>query len=526
MPQMKVLLTTVHKPLGIDSADCTPNIQAELYNTQVTKCQGIFSIRAICTGWGLEYIARNLEVPTTVLHYPTLGRFRKELARDYDYIGIGFNICTYPKALELIGIIRKYSPRSKIVLGGYGTVIRDCDRHVDYVCREEGINYFRKLLGMREMERFAIPTIMHSHKVLGLSTKPELVLPVGLGCSRGCEFCGPSHFHDRAYIPLVPSGKDIHSFIMGVDFGTNTRRGVGIIDEDFLLDPVRGRELAALNASVLDKPVLFSCLTSLKSLAQYTDAELLMMGLAGAWVGVETLNADYPKFRDIDVPAGIARLKKLGINVLTSMILGYDWHTSASIEADFAYLVSLQPTLSQYMLLSPCPNTPLHDKLQAENRLLDVPYQNYDGFHLLFKHPHFSAEELERLIIRLFQREFEELGPCVFRVLEVQLNGWLNLKDSSDKLFRRRALEHYRNALALYPLLKLGISQAPSPKVKQHLKELRDRAQHTLRVTTKTSVLQTLVPAVHLYHRLGNLINPIKQPPTEIHRYRMPSGGS
>jgi len=518
----KILLTTVHKPLGIESGDCTRNIQAELYNTQVTKCQGIFSIRAICTGWGLEYIAQNLDTPVTVMHYPTLNQFRKELRKGYDYIGIGFNICTYPKALELISVIRSCSPGSSIVLGGYGTVIEDCDHHADHVCREEGINFFRKLLGKPELDGFKIPVIMHSHKVLGMSTKPELVLPVGLGCSRGCDFCGPSHFHDRAYIPLVRSGRDIHQFIRSVDFGSNTRRGVGIIDEDFLLDIKRGRELAELNPRLADKPVMFSCLTSLKSLAQYTDAELLNMGLAGAWVGVESRSADYPKFHSIDVPAQVTRLKALGINVLCSMILGYDWHTPDRIEDDFSYLLSLKPTLSQYMLLSPCPRTPLHEKLQAEGRLLSVPYQYYDGFHLLFRHPHYSPEELEKLLQRLFEREFEELGPCVFRVLEVQLDGYQRLNDSSIRLYRRRALEHFRNAETLYPLLKLGIVQAPSPRVRSWLIQLRSRASEIIKPGVKTQFKEVLVPAINLWNRLGNMINPIKQPPLEINRYHWP----
>ena len=76
--QLKVLLTTIDQPLGIESETCTKNIQAEMYHAQVTLAQGPFSIRAICTGWGLEFIAVNLNTPTTVMHYPT----RKKLIKD------------------------------------------------------------------------------------------------------------------------------------------------------------------------------------------------------------------------------------------------------------------------------------------------------------------------------------------------------------------------------------------------------------------------------------------------------------
>ncbi|HQT91997.1 MAG TPA: radical SAM protein, partial [Candidatus Kryptobacter bacterium] len=106
----RVLLTTIHRPLGVENETCTKNIQAEMYHAQVTLAQGPFSIKSVCTGWGLEFIAANLDAPTTVLHYPTIRRFIRELRKGYDYVGIGFVICTFPKTRELCEIIRRESP--------------------------------------------------------------------------------------------------------------------------------------------------------------------------------------------------------------------------------------------------------------------------------------------------------------------------------------------------------------------------------------------------------------------------------
>ena len=41
------------------------------------------------------------------------------------------------------------------------------------------------------------------------------------------------------------------------------------------------------------------------------------------------------------------------------MIVGLDWHNEGSLEEDVQYLFSLQPTMCQFMLYSPCPQTPL-----------------------------------------------------------------------------------------------------------------------------------------------------------------------
>jgi len=57
------------------------------------------------------------------------------------------------KMKETVALIRKYAPNSKIVLGGYGTVLKDevLKPYSDYICREEGVGFFRRLLGEPEM---------------------------------------------------------------------------------------------------------------------------------------------------------------------------------------------------------------------------------------------------------------------------------------------------------------------------------------------------------------------------------------
>ena len=117
-----------------------------------------------------------------------------------------------------------------------------------------------------------------------------------------------------------------------------------------------------------------------------------------------------------------------------------------TIEEDFQYLLSLKPAFSQMMIYSPCPQTPLYQRMLGEGRLLNIPYKYVDGFHALFTHPHLSKERLEALIQELFRREYEELGPSVCRVLDIQLSGYETLRESPSPLFRARAREHRKLA--------------------------------------------------------------------------------
>ena len=73
----QVLLTSVCRPLGVRHGD-SPSVGYELLHEQVTRAQGLFSPRSHHTQFSLEYIAENLEAPTTVLQYPS----RRELVRE------------------------------------------------------------------------------------------------------------------------------------------------------------------------------------------------------------------------------------------------------------------------------------------------------------------------------------------------------------------------------------------------------------------------------------------------------------
>jgi len=277
--------------------------------------------------------------------------------------------------------------------------------------------------------------------------------------------------------------------------------------------------MAELNARVIDRPILFSCLTSLKSLSQYTIEQLLSMGLFGAWAGIESQQAKYPKLKDIDPPEMFKTLQNAGINMLASVIIGYDWHDSQTIESDFNYLLSLHPALSQIMIYSPCPQTPLFKKFQDEDRLLEIPYINRDGFHLMFKHPHFTSEVIEKLLLELFKREYEELGPSIFRIQNVQLQGYNYLRGTQNPLFKARRRENKRLCLDIYPLLKTGIKKAPSEKVRQQLIELREKIEDTFQIGTTEKIKENFAPILYLITKMKASLHLKPLEKTEINHY-------
>src|SRR5512142_2315427 len=165
----KVLLTSVCRPLGPKYGDA-PSVGYELLYGQVTRAQGLFSPRTFNIHYSLEYIAENLDAPTVVLQYPSRSELIRELKKGYDYVGVSFLMAVMHKMKETVALIRKYAPQSKIVLGGYGTVLKDevLMPYADYLCREEGVAFMRRLLGEPEIPMpYSHPLIVSKLKVFG-----------------------------------------------------------------------------------------------------------------------------------------------------------------------------------------------------------------------------------------------------------------------------------------------------------------------------------------------------------------------
>ena len=73
---MKLLLSSVFGPYGVDDEYGEKENKMELFHNQVTREQGIFSLRFNHGSQGLYFLAENIDMPTRVLDFPTLKRFK------------------------------------------------------------------------------------------------------------------------------------------------------------------------------------------------------------------------------------------------------------------------------------------------------------------------------------------------------------------------------------------------------------------------------------------------------------------
>jgi len=508
-----------------------PSVGYELLYTQVLRAQGIFSPRTVNVHFGLDYIAENLDAPTVVLQYPSKRELIRELKKGYEYVGVSFIMVVMHKMKETVALIRKYAPQSKIVLGGYGTVLKDdvLKPYADFICREEGVAYFRRLLGEPEIPMpYKHPLMVSWLKVFGWKVSGTGKIFAGLGCPNGCDFCCTSHFFSRKHIKLLPTGRDIYAVVeryLDLDPGLVFL----ILDEDFLLNKKRAMEFRECVMKGRRKPSIFA-FSSIKAISQYTVEEILEMGLDGFWIGYEGTRSNYAKQQGRPVADIFTEFREHGITVLTSMIVGFDYQNQEVVAEELDGLMKLQPALAQFLIYGPVPGTPFYERIIKENLLQDVYtddmdlfYRRADGFRTMIKHPTLSPEQIEEIQRWCFEQDFQRLGPSIYRVLEARLLGYLKLKKSPNPLLREKA-DYYATELRFaYPVFLAGRWLGPNRAVRKWIGGLERRIHAELgRPTLAQRCKSFLAVGAALWTSLTLKLDLFQHPKLQRTAYRMP----
>ncbi|HUP59636.1 MAG TPA: hypothetical protein VNA69_04370 [Thermoanaerobaculia bacterium] len=530
MRGIKVLLTSVCRPLGERYGD-GPSVGYELLYGQVTRRQGLFSPRANHVQFGLEYIAENLRAPATVLHYPSRRELRRELAKGYDYVGIAFVLATFHRMKEIVALIRECSPHSKIILGGYGTVLSDAELapYGDHICREEGVSFMQRLLGE------PVTPIPHRHplvisrlSIFGREASRTGMVFGGLGCPNGCDFCCTSHFFKRKHIRLLPTGRDIYAVIERYH-EIEPEMSIVILDEDFLLNRKRALELRDCVVAAR-KPLSIFAFASVKAISQYTVTEILEMGIDGLWIGYEGTRSGYAKQAGRPVDELFRELREHGVSILASMIVGLPYQTDAVIDQELSGLLDLRPVLSQFLIYGPTPGTPFYEQILREGRLheeltrdRELYYRNCTGFSAMVDHPTMRPSEIEKAQARCFEEDLRRLGPSMFRSLATWLLGHTRLASSENPTLRRKAERFAFEIRRAYPVFLAGKLLAKGREIRRSIAELQKRIHEVLGPPTWAENIRSFAAlAFAAWTGLKLRLGVFQHPRLIRHTFRMP----
>jgi len=470
----KVLLTSICRPLGEKYGDA-PSVGYELLFGQVTRAQGLFSPRANHIHFSLEYIAENLDAPAVVLQYPSKGELIRELGRGYDVIAVSFILATFHRMKETVALIRKHSPHSKIVLGGYGTVLSDAELAPwgDAFCRGEGVAFMRDYLGEPPIPMpYRHPLIVSRMKIFGKESSRTGMVFAGLGCPNGCDFCATSYFFKRRHVKLLPTGRDIFNVIERY-LEIEPEMSIVVLDEDFLLNKKRAMEFRDCVLASGRALSLF-VFASLRAISQYTTTEILEMGIDGCWIGYEGTRSGYAKQGGRAAEEIFREFREHGITILASMIVGFPYQTPEIIAEERAGLFALKPSLAQFLIYGPTPGTPFYDRIIKEGLLhkelsddRERYYSRCTGFRAMVQHPTMTPEAIESSQQESFALDYRHLGPSIYRALETWLLGYLKLKDSPNASLRNKAGRFAFEIGRAYPIFLAGRLLGPTREIRR-----------------------------------------------------------
>lgn len=428
-----------------------------------TLKQGIFQLRQNQSWHPLHFLAQNLPVSSLVLENPTLNRFKKELLQHhYDVVALTFSVITTSRILEMATWVKKHSPGTEVIIGGYGTAVfsEPCEisdrlrSAVDHICKGDGLDFLSAYLE----EKYGItsnkPLVQNLLPIRVSLFRTRLAMHLNLnfiaalGCNFHCSFCSTSSQFKQKKILF--SGENLYRSVkQGAERYPRATSGV-IFDEDFLENREAVLEFMHCmekDSELITRPFYLTVFSSAHNVARYTLSELIRCGIGMLYIGVESfdhvlLETEKLKKRGgslVDIEQLFGKLHKAGIHTLGSIIIGWDDHTNESIPVELNRFIQMNPTLYQVMPLQAVPGTPLWQRMKKEGRI--NPDFTFDKARLeksSFRFKNITQEESMNYILDTYQKLVDEGGPWPFRMLENMYKGIQSLEKEEGSEFRNR----------------------------------------------------------------------------------------
>jgi len=459
----RILLSSVFGPYAQDDEFGSRSINPmELYHNQVTRAQGGFSLRMFHRSWGIMMIQANVSAPCSVLDFPTRKAFARELTKNhYDIVGISSIIVNVGKVREMCRMVRELSPDSTIVVGGHVAAIPGLEAMIDadHIVRGEGISWMRRYLGEDEHAPIRHPAIVSGleTRVMGIRLPNRkggtaaTIIP-SVGCPMGCNFCTTSSFFGGKgkFVNFYETGDELFDVMCGIEAELKVH-SFFVMDENFLLHRTRALRLLE-RMKEAGKSWELSIFASANAIQKYTMLELVELGVSWVWMGLESPQSSYGKLQGTDIGQLTRELRKHGIRVQGSTIIGLEHHTPDNIAGEIESAVAYQTDFHQFMLYTPVPGTPLYQEMSDQGRLLaDVdPADIHGQFKFNFRHAAISREDSKRFLDWAFWRDFEHNGPSLYRMCQTMLMGWQRYKDYPDPRVRERFTREVKKLSSAY----------------------------------------------------------------------------
>jgi radical SAM superfamily enzyme YgiQ (UPF0313 family) len=303
----------------------------------------------------------------------------------------------------------------------------------------------------RQRTLFGVPPIRRDLIKRRLYLVPNSIV-VSRGCPHVCDFCYK--------VAFFKGGKQFYTQTVDAALAEIDRlpgRHLYFLDDhlfgsppfaEALFDGMRGMnrlwQAAGTVKAVLEQPRMIE-----KAVAS---------GLRSLFVGFETVNSEnlqeQRKYQNIgrDYAAAVRRLHDLGVMVNGSFVFGMD-HDGADVFArTVEWAIEQGIETATFHILTPYPDTALHARMEADDRLLHQDWDLYDTRHVVFKPARLTPAELEAGYWRAYS-DFYRWGSILRGAMQKDslrgrlrhvgyAGGWKKFEPLWDVLIRSRQVLH------------------------------------------------------------------------------------
>ena len=324
-----------------------------------------------------------------------------------DLVAITVNVDT---ALRAYAIADRYRSRGITVVGGgihLSAVPEEGVDHFDAVCVGPAEGVWKTMLEDATTGSL-LPVYRNSERLDGASIplpRRELIpsgdylytniVSAGRGCPFKCSFC----YNSCAYVDYSIINRPVADVIRELRaLGT---RHVMFIDDNFIGDPrwtvefleeLRRQQLgikwsAAVSTNVGNRPDILDIMAE--------------TGCQSLFIGFESISGEANKAigkshnRVGTYGPLVAALHRRNIMVNASLVFGLDGDGPEVFERTLAWLVANKVDTMTAHVLTPYPGTKLHERLEAEGRILDRDYAHYSTARAVFSPIGMTTAELE-----------------------------------------------------------------------------------------------------------------------------------
>ena len=232
--------------------------------------------------------------------------------------------------------------------------------------------------------------LMQKSKYIGVPT-----VIANFGCTNQCEFCVINSFwggrHTARRVEDVID--EIRSLkakrILFLDPSPTSNRAYAKSFFEALI-PLRIQWAGLCTTDVCEDGELFDL--------------MIESGCIGILMGFETfseasLAESHKKNKVAQYQKAVEKFHERGVTVLGTFMLGFDGDTRESLLAMPDYIEEIGVDIPRFAILTPYPNTPTYDRLNAEGRIISTDWNDYDSIHTTFSPKNLTPRELEELLI-------------------------------------------------------------------------------------------------------------------------------